>query len=131
MSDKTADELRDKLTPEQYHVTQECGTEPPFSGRYWNYFADGTYRCVVCGTTLFRSENKFASNCGWPSFEDVAAQGCIKTQEDYSHGMHRTEVLCGNCGAHLGHVFPDGPTPTGLRYCINSAAIDFTDTSEK
>jgi peptide-methionine (R)-S-oxide reductase len=119
------EELRRRLTPLQFAVTQEAATERPFTGAYWDSHEAGSYRCVVCGVELFGSEAKFDSHCGWPSFSDVQAEAGISTKEDTSHGMVRTEVQCGNCGAHLGHLFEDGPAPTGLRYCINSAALDF------
>ena len=118
-------ELRARLTPIQYAVTMEAATEHPFSGLYWDHHDDGVYRCVVCRQPLFDSNTKFESGTGWPSFSDVLAQGKVTTREDHSHGMVRIEAVCGNCGAHLGHVFPDGPQPTGLRYCINSASLDF------
>jgi peptide-methionine (R)-S-oxide reductase len=127
MADKTekpADERLAKLTDEQFYVTQRKGTESPFTGKYWNHDEDGTYKCIVCGVELFTSESKFDSGCGWPSF-DAAAAGKVDTHSDTSHGMQRDEIVCHNCGAHLGHVFPDGPTATGLRYCVNSASIDF------
>lgn len=116
---------RARLTPLAWRVTQEAGTEAPFSGEFWNHFAPGAYHCVVCGALLFRSDDKFASSCGWPSFTEVAALASVTTHEDLTHGMHRIEVRCAACGAHLGHLFPDGPAPTGLRYCINSAALTF------
>jgi len=124
---KTEDstQLRERLTPLAWRVTQEAGTEAPFTGTFWDHFAAGDYHCVVCGAQLFTSDDKFHSSCGWPSFSEVAAQEHITTREDTSHGMHRVEVNCANCGAHLGHVFPDGPGPKGLRYCINSAALGF------
>ncbi len=118
-------DLRERLSPLAWHVTQEAGTERPFTGEFWDHFQEGRYDCVVCGATLFGSGDKFHSHCGWPSFSEVAAQGGITAHEDLSHGMRRTEVRCASCGAHLGHVFPDGPAPTGLRYCINSAALTF------
>ncbi len=123
----TNDDLREKLSKEQYRVTQEAGTERAFSGQYWDYKADGTYRCVVCDTSLFDSDTKFESGTGWPSFYDVVDKGNVETKPDQSHGMTRTEVVCGECGAHLGHLFDDGPPPTGNRYCINSAALDFEE----
>ena len=126
MSKSVSDEdLRERLTSEQYHVTQEGGTERAFSGCYWNEKRPGIYSCVVCGEELFRSDTKYESGSGWPSFWTPIEEQRIAEVEDLSHGMRRIEVRCNSCGSHLGHVFPDGPRPTGLRYCINSASLDF------
>jgi peptide-methionine (R)-S-oxide reductase len=117
------EEWRARLTPEQYEVTRRGGTERAFSGEYWDCHEDGTYTCVCCGAPLFSSGTKFESGSGWPSFTEPVADDLVGEHSDASHGMVRTEVRCESCGAHLGHVFPDGPRPTGLRYCINSAAL--------
>jgi len=116
-------ELRERLTPEQYEVTQNAGTERAFTGEYWDTKAEGVYRCRVCDAPLFSSETKYESGSGWPSFYVPLSTDAVAEKRDVSHGMVRTESLCASCGAHLGHVFPDGPQPTGLRYCMNSASL--------
>lgn len=123
--DKSDAQWRAQLTPEQYHVTREHGTERPFTGPYWNSNETGLYRCVCCDSPLFYSDTKFDAGCGWPSYFEPVSVQAIAAYRDSSHGMLRTEVRCAECDAHLGHVFPDGPPPTGLRFCINGHALNF------
>jgi peptide-methionine (R)-S-oxide reductase len=122
----TEEEWKQKLSPEAYHVLREKGTEAPFSGKLYEETRDGMYHCGACNEPLFSSATKYDAHCGWPSFYDINDKSKVELHEDDSFGMHRTEVLCKNCGSHLGHIFPDGPEPTGQRYCINSISLNFS-----
>lgn len=130
MIEKSEAAWKSELTPEEYRILREKGTERPFTGKYDNHFEQGQYLCKGCGETLFTSESKFNSGCGWPAFDSASADNNIDEHRDTTLGMVRTEITCANCGGHLGHVFNDGPTNTGLRYCVNSASIDF-DAGDK
>ena len=125
--DASVDALRARLTPEEFHITQEKGTEPAFTGKYHDTKTQGTYECTCCGAPLFASTTKYDSGSGWPSFWQPIDPAAVRTERDTSHGMIREEVVCSECGAHLGHVFPDGPQPTGQRFCINSASLDLDE----
>jgi len=129
--EKSDDQWKSELTPDQYQVCRNKGTERPFTGEYYKTKAPGIYKCVACGNELFDSDTKFDSGTGWPSFYQPVSGESVETEDDNSHGMRRTEVMCNACGAHLGHLFPDGPRPTGLRYCINSVALKLEDKKEK
>ena len=122
---KTDEEWREQLTPQQYQVARRKGTEPAFTGQYWDHHEDGVYRCACCGAELFDAATKFESGSGWPSFSAPVNPASVRTETDTSHGMRREEAVCARCDAHLGHVFPDGPRPTGQRFCMNSASLDF------
>jgi peptide-methionine (R)-S-oxide reductase len=128
---QTEAEWKEKLNPEQYQVLRKGGTERPFTGEYWDSKADGVYRCAGCGEKLFSSDTKFESHSGWPSFFEPLAEEAVETDDDRSYGMVRTEIKCANCGGHLGHVFDDGPNPTGLRYCVNSASLELEEDQVK
>ena len=128
--EKSEDQWKKDLTPEQYYILREKGTERPYTGEYNMHFEDGVYHCAACDAALFESDSKFDSHCGWPSFDRAISDSAVVEQSDYSHGMVRTEIMCGACGGHLGHVFNDGPKDTGLRYCVNSVSIGFDEEKE-
>jgi peptide-methionine (R)-S-oxide reductase len=127
----TEKEWAEKLNPQQYQVLRQCGTEPPFTGKYWHNEKDGNYYCAACGALLFTSDAKYDSGSGWPSFYAPANNKNIIEVRDTSHGMERIEIICANCGGHLGHLFPDGPRPTGLRYCVNSLSLNFKEKPKR
>jgi peptide-methionine (R)-S-oxide reductase len=129
--ERSDDEWRQQLTTDQYRVLRQKGTEPPFTGAYWDVKADGIYRCAACNAPLFTSETKYNSGTGWPSFYEPVSTNAVRTETDTSHGMIRTEVVCGTCGSHLGHLFDDGPMPTGQRYCINSTSLDLEEAESQ
>lgn len=129
--EKTEQQWKEELTPEEYRVLRQCGTEPGFTGKYYKHKEKGTYHCAGCGTALFSSDSKYDSGSGWPSFFAPMEKNTIKEVEDNSFGMRRIEIKCSNCDSHLGHVFPDGPKPTGLRYCVNSVSLDFEKMEEE